>query len=43
MNRLLKADTVRRLETRVRDIYLDSRLRDYIVALVTATRHTFGG
>jgi len=39
VNRLVKAETVRRLESRVRDIYLDSRLRDYIVALVTATRN----
>jgi MoxR-like ATPase len=39
VTRLLKAETVRRLEGRVRDIYLDSRLRDYIVALVTATRN----
>jgi len=35
---VLKADTVRRLETRVRDVYMDDRLRDYMVALVTATR-----
>ncbi len=39
VTRLVKAEAVRRLETRVRDIYLDSRLRDYIVALVTATRN----
>ncbi len=39
VTRLVKAETVRRLERRVRDIYLDSRLRDYIVALVLATRN----
>ena len=38
VSRLLKADAVRRLESRVREIYLDGRIRDYIVALVTATR-----
>jgi MoxR-like ATPase len=37
--KVVKTETVRRLESRVRDIYLDSRLRDYIVALVVATRH----
>jgi MoxR-like ATPase len=36
--RVLKADAVLRLEKRVRDIYIDDRLRDYMVALVTATR-----
>jgi len=38
VSRLLKADAVRRLESRVREVYLDGRIRDYIVALVTATR-----
>jgi MoxR-like ATPase len=38
VGRLLRADAVRRLESRVRDIYLDGRIRDYIVAVVTATR-----
>jgi len=36
--RVLKADAVLRLEKRVREVYIDDRLRDYIVALVTATR-----
>jgi MoxR-like ATPase len=36
--RLLKADAVTRLQQRVREIYIDERLRDYMVALVTATR-----
>jgi MoxR-like ATPase len=31
--KVVKTETVRRLESRVRDIYLDSRLRDYIVAV----------
>ena len=34
----LKADAVRALSTRVLEVYLDDRIRDYIVALVTATR-----
>src|SRR5438093_1168784 len=38
VSRLLKADAVQRLSQRVREIYIDERLRDYIVALVTATR-----
>jgi MoxR-like ATPase len=37
--RVLSAEAVRRLEARVRQVYLDERLRDYIVALVRATRH----
>ena len=38
VSRVLKADTVLRLEKRVREIYIDDRLRDYMVKLVTATR-----
>src|SRR5882762_3279992 len=38
VERVLKADQVLHLERRVRGIYLDDRLRDYMVALVTATR-----
>jgi MoxR-like ATPase len=38
VSRVLKADAVLRLEKRVRDVYIDERLRDYIVALVGATR-----
>jgi MoxR-like ATPase len=38
VSRLLTADAVLQLEQRVREIYIDERLRDYIVALVTATR-----
>jgi MoxR-like ATPase len=36
--RVLSADTVRKLQARVREVYLDERLREYIVALVRATR-----
>jgi MoxR-like ATPase len=36
--RVLTADEVRSLAARVRQVFLDDRLRDYIVALVTATR-----
>jgi MoxR-like ATPase len=36
--RVLSGDDVRRLTRRVREVYLDERIRDYIVALVTATR-----
>src|SRR5262245_21947920 len=36
--RALSGDQVRSLARRVRDVYLDERLRDYIVAVVTATR-----
>ncbi len=35
---VLEGDAVRRLASRVREVYLDERIRDYIVALVTATR-----
>jgi len=38
VGRVLTADQVLHLERRVRGIYLDDRLRDYMVALVTATR-----
>jgi MoxR-like ATPase len=38
VSRMLKADQVLRLEKRVREVYMDDRLRDYMVALVTATR-----
>jgi MoxR-like ATPase len=36
--RVLPADAVRKLTRRVREIYMDERLRDYMVALVSATR-----
>ena len=36
--RVLKADQILRLAKRVREVYIDERLRDYIVKLVTATR-----
>jgi MoxR-like ATPase len=36
--RVLTADAIRRLTHRVREVYLDERLRDYMVSLVTATR-----
>jgi MoxR-like ATPase len=36
--KVLTGDDVRRLARRVREVYLDERIRDYIVALVTATR-----
>ncbi len=38
VTRVLSADEVRALAARVRQVFLDERLRDYIVALVTATR-----
>jgi MoxR-like ATPase len=38
VQKVLKAEAVLRLEKRVRGIYMDDRLRDYMVALVTATR-----
>ena len=37
-SRVLSADAVRHLGSRVREIFIDDRLRDYIVALVSATR-----
>jgi MoxR-like ATPase len=36
--RVLKAEAVLKLARRVREIYIDDRLRDYMVALVGATR-----
>jgi MoxR-like ATPase len=36
--KVLSGDAVRRLAARVRDVYMDERLRDYMVALVAATR-----
>jgi MoxR-like ATPase len=38
VSRILTADAVRRLTARAREVYVDERLRDYMVALVTATR-----
>jgi MoxR-like ATPase len=38
VSRVLRADAVDRLTRRVREIYIDERLRDYMVSLVTATR-----
>jgi MoxR-like ATPase len=38
VNRVLRADAVKKLSERARQVYLDERIRDYIVALVTATR-----
>jgi len=35
---VLEGDAVRHLCLRAREIYLDDRIRDYIVALVSATR-----
>jgi MoxR-like ATPase len=39
LNRVLKGAEVIRLSRRVREVYLDDRIRDYIVAVVTATRY----
>jgi MoxR-like ATPase len=39
LSRVLKGGEVVRLGRRVREVYLDERIRDYIVAVVTATRH----
>ncbi len=39
VDRLLKAEAVARLSRRAREVYLDDRIRDYVVAVVTATRH----
>jgi MoxR-like ATPase len=39
LSRVLKGGDVVRLSRRVREVYLDERIRDYIVAVVTATRH----
>ena len=38
VSRVLAGDAVRGLTRRVREIYMDDRLRDYMVALVSATR-----
>jgi MoxR-like ATPase len=38
VSRVLSAEAVKGLTERVREVYLDERLRDYMVALVTATR-----
>jgi len=38
VSRVLAGDAVRGLTKRVREIYMDDRIRDYIVALVSATR-----
>jgi MoxR-like ATPase len=38
VSRVLSRDAVHSLGARVREVYLDERLRDYMVALVTATR-----
>ena len=38
VSKMLSVAAVRSLERRVRQVYLDERLRDYIVSLVTATR-----
>jgi MoxR-like ATPase len=37
--KVLTGDRVRRLAARVREVYMDERLRDYMVALVAATRN----
>jgi MoxR-like ATPase len=38
VSKVLKGEAVLRLARRAREVYLDERIRDYIVALVTATR-----
>jgi MoxR-like ATPase len=38
LTRVLKGEVVLRLTRRAREVYLDERIRDYIVAVVTATR-----
>jgi MoxR-like ATPase len=38
VSRVLTREAVQRLGARVREVYMDDRIRDYIVALVTATR-----
>jgi MoxR-like ATPase len=38
VSKVLTGDAVRRLSQRMREVYLDERIRDYIVALVHATR-----
>jgi MoxR-like ATPase len=39
VSKVLSVDAVRRLAARVRDVYMDDRLRDYMVSLVAATRN----
>jgi MoxR-like ATPase len=39
VSKVLSADAVRRLAARVREVYMDDRLRDYMVSLVAATRN----
>ena len=39
VSKVLTTDAVRRLASRVREVYMDDRLRDYMVALVVATRN----
>jgi MoxR-like ATPase len=39
VSKVLSADAVRRLAARVREVYMDERLRDYMVSLVAATRN----
>jgi MoxR-like ATPase len=38
VGRVLKAEAALRLSRRVREVYMDDRIRDYMVAIVTATR-----
>ncbi len=38
VQRVLSSEAVQRLAARVREVYMDERLRDYMVALVAATR-----
>jgi MoxR-like ATPase len=38
VSRVVSKEAVLRLARRVREVYLDGRIRDYVVALVTATR-----
>jgi MoxR-like ATPase len=38
VTKVLTGDAVRKLTRRMREVYLDDRIRDYIVSLVTATR-----
>jgi len=38
VERVLSCEAVQRLAARVREVYMDERLRDYMVALVAATR-----
>src|SRR5262245_42321019 len=38
VTRVLRQDSILDLSRRVREVYIDERLRDYVVAIVTATR-----